>query len=312
MGLLDDLLPTDYFGGSGREQKRAERIHGAGTASPGTLVGMKFRHPAESATRWFFAVDVQPEASARFRGHCRESIVGVGEQLRLGMPIEVRHDEERVLISWDGTCPGGWHHAKSVADGIDDERTDAGNGEPSEATVLGFRAMDLLGLQRRERDVRLALGGGEERRITVAPPEWACHLLAPGTTWPVRREGDRIRVDWLAALERHGTGIGVVTPEPTEGPADVPAVEERLADAITSSAARLVAKGDAGEVDAETWIAVSTGFARDRIRRKDRDAYAAARGVPPGTWSAADAAWQRRLIGDADLQQRYAAALRDR
>ncbi len=310
MGLLD-LVGLDPFTGPGRTQRKGNRLHAKGTQSPGTLVGIKYREQADSAADWWFAVTVSPTGTEPFRACCKQSVTEIGDALRLGMPVTVHHDGDDVAISWDGSGPGGWRPARKIADGIDDARARPPKGETGEATVLGFRLMTMLGLTRRERDVRVDLDGAE-RRIKVAPPEWASHLLAPGTTWPVAVKGDRVDVDWQAALARHGTGVGVATPEPTEEPAPGPAPEERAASAVTSFAQRFIpaeAPGATDEIDAETWLRISAGLIHERVKRRDRAAYIEAQGVPADSWEVADSAWQRRMMSDPELQTRYAAAM---
>ncbi len=50
-----------------------------------------------------------------------------------------------------------------------------------------------------------------------------------------------------------------------------------------------------------SWVTVKAGLVRDRVHPVHVDLYAAHRGVPPGRWAAADAAWAQRAAPDPTL-----------
>lgn len=130
------------------------------------------------------------------------------------MPVEVRHDGEECVLGWDPTGPGGWKPLKDPPEGIEDVRLAKLKGQPSEATVLGWQQTIVMGMPTENKDVRLKVDGAERTLEKQVVPEWACHLLASGTSLPVHLEGRRPVVDWLGAIERHGPGVGVPTPPP--------------------------------------------------------------------------------------------------
>jgi hypothetical protein len=67
-------------------------------------------------------------------------------------------------------------------------------------------------------------------------------------------------------------------------------------------------------VDFDTWVAVQAALVRERIPKNAYDEVAQRHGVPPGRWSAVEAAWRGRMKGNPGLAQRfgesYQAALR--
>jgi hypothetical protein len=63
-----------------------------------------------------------------------------------------------------------------------------------------------------------------------------------------------------------------------------------------------------GGVGIETWLQVEVGIVADHVRPADQDAYAAARGVPAGTWGEVSKGWNRRARKDFRVGSRLGAA----
>ena len=58
----------------------------------------------------------------------------------------------------------------------------------------------------------------------------------------------------------------------------------------------------------DTWVAVSAGIVRERVRKKDYDELASRHGVPTGRWPEIEAAWKSRMMGNPGLAQRFGTA----
>jgi hypothetical protein len=312
IGFLDDVTfgLFDPFMGPGRAQRRGNRIQESGAASRGVLRGIKVRSGGDTTDSWFFGVEVQPTGQPSFRAACRQAVGPVRSTLRLGMSLDIRHDGKAIVIAWDSTGPGGWRRARAVDDGISDSRLPKLKGDPAEAEVAGWRPLRMAGMERAERDVRLRIGGIEQDWRTIWVPEYAQHLLAPGTGWPVFLRGDRVAVDWLGAIERHGAGVGVPVPEPTD-----PERDERPEDRVAAFAQRMLGAapsaandGDPMGVSFDTWVAVSAGLVRDRVPPADYEQYAQRHGVPAGCWAEAEAQWKGRMTADWQLGARFGEA----
>jgi hypothetical protein len=318
MGIIGDAVDSvlqglSPFDGPGRAQRRGTRIAQEGQRATGRLVGMKVRRDAEMAETWQWAIEVRSGTAIRRAGCVQAEPPAARSILRLGMDVDLRLDGDDIVLDWDPAGPGGWRPSKPVADGIDDVRSRKVEGERRDVKLLGWRERRFGGMLTEEVDLRLALGTGEEDRWHKAwVPAWAGHLLAPGVVLPVGvRDGDRVVVDWLAAIERHGTGVGVepATPEPPGE--DVAVAAEAKARVFAGG---LVGAGTDDGADAphgvcfDQWVAVSAGLTRDRVKPADADAYAQGHGVPPGAWSAGEAAWKGRMIADWQIGARYGEA----
>jgi hypothetical protein len=202
--------------GPGRRQKRGNRIFEEGERSPGTLTGIEVSSDGDTTIAWHFGFTVEPATGQPFAAGCRQTLPpDVGDGLRLGMPVEVRHDDDDCVLGWDPTGPGGWRPLKKPPEGIADVRLGKLKGQPTEATVLGWQQTIVMGMPSGNKDVRVELDGAERTLEKIIVPEWASHLLATGTTVPVHLEGRRPVVDWSGALDRHGPGVGVPTPPPS-------------------------------------------------------------------------------------------------
>src|SRR5690349_17172180 len=116
MGFLDDLISPIFSPGEGpnRTQRRGNKIFENGEASPGVLTGIRVHETGDSGTDWFFGVEVRPVGREAFRAACRQSVGPVREAVRLGMPLDVRHDGDTIVLAWDPTGPGNWKPVRNV------------------------------------------------------------------------------------------------------------------------------------------------------------------------------------------------------
>jgi hypothetical protein len=297
MGLLGDILNIDLPVGPGRTQRRGNRIFDDGERLPAVLTGIKVR-TGEDGTDFVWGVEVRPPGGEPFRAACHQGRpLQPWDAVRLGRPLDVRHRDGEVVLRFDDQMDS-WRPARRCDDGIDDPRLPGLRGARHDAVVGGWRPRTRLGMDVEEVDVLL---DGEWRKAWV--PEYCGHLLGAGTALPV---DERRKVDWLAALERHGHGVGVPRPPATHDPDAGPSYEERAA----AFAGRLIgaSDGDPGEVTFEQWVEVSAGIVRDRVPPKAHDEYAQTHGVPPGAWASAEAAWKGRTLSDWQLGARFGEA----
>jgi hypothetical protein len=298
MGLLDAFSVIDLLDGPGLTQRRGNRIFDRGERLPATLTGIEVRTSGEGSTDYVWGVEVRRPGGEPFRAACHQGRpTEAWDVVRLGMPLEVAHRKGEVVLRFEPQM-SSWRPARRCDDGIDDARVRRPSGPRHDAEVGGWRPKTLLGMDREEVDLLL---GGAWRKAWV--PEYCGHLLAAGTVLPVDERG---QVDWLAALERHGHGVGVPRPPATHDPEAGPSPEERAA----AFAGRLMGAsgGDPGEVTFEQWVEVSAGIVRDRVPPADHDAYAQAHGVAPGAWAPGEAAWKGRMLSDWQLGARFGEA----
>ena len=218
MGIRDHLIHGPFAGkGPGRRQRKGNEIFEQGDRSPGRLTGIEVRSDENMVLEWRFGFEVEPESAPAFSAACRQTPPDEGRfDIRLEMPVEVHHADGDCTLGWDATGPGDWKPLKSVADGIKDVRLAKLKGAPSEATVVGWRQSIVRGMPSGNKDLQVEVDGGERTLEKAVVPEWAGHLLVAGTTLPVHLDGRRPVVDWLGAIERHGTGVGVPLPPPLQ------------------------------------------------------------------------------------------------
>ncbi len=309
-----------------RNRRRAVRLARDGERARGRIVGIRVRRQTDnSPDRYEFAVEVLGGAQP-FRAGVRQYLVP-WEPLRLGMEVEVRHDaEQRTIIDWERTIGAeardvelvGWKRVDPPADGIDDDTLDGKRlerGTRTQATIasagwysgffspLGVNAHDLvLTVEEEAGPRRVELG-----RQTVPP--YAKHLLREGVVLPVAvdaKKPERVTIDWAAAaVAEPGVGVdGPARPEAAQavasaGPSSV---------AIETMMAAPVEEDLVGGIDFNTWVEVSAGLRREKVKPADWDAYATQHGVAPGTWASAVAAWEGRMMSDWTIGARYGEA----
>lgn len=149
-------------------------------------------------------------------------IVGVRQALhpaglvRLGMDVQLRHDDERAVIDWERTCGGTVGVSRFIKrvpePGIVDETLALNHARerytPATLVIGETRVIPaLLGMVRALLlDVEMRVEGEEPVRAEVpigaGPPHYATHLCEAGThlpAWVSPRRRERPIVDWPAA-----------------------------------------------------------------------------------------------------------------
>lgn len=296
--IKDFLTDLVFEAGPGRTQRRGRKILAEGPRAPATVTGIRVRKGTESMITHEWGVEVR-DGGGTWRASCRQPLPDEArEVVRLGMTVEVAHREREVVLCWDANI-GMWEPLKKpVPDGVDDGRLPKLRGTVTPLELEAWRPKRVLGL---ERDgVELLLGGAW---LAAEVPEWAGHLLAPGTVLGVDAKR---RVDWLGALHRHGTGAGEPVPPSAEVPDDGPTYDEQVR--VVEGHLLGASDGDPGEVTFEQWVAVTAGLVRERVPKAEHDRYAQTHGVAPGAWPAAEAAWKGRMMREPGLGARFGAA----
>lgn len=249
--------------------------------------------------------------------------VGIMQQLlpvdsvRLGMEVVAIHHEASAVIDWAATCGGeapiyGWMVPKRVPEpGIVDEflKLDRARRQtPATATIRAAEVRDTMMGAARSLALELTveprgLDAYDSELTKVKVPFYANHLIEVGNRLPVwvnPKRLDNITVDWpVAAVEDPGIG---------RPPSEVLAQVRKVfgGGALSSAPTQGMGVGGAPAGPADTsefpplegvafdqWIEVQVGLTHDLIAPADHDAYAQRHGVAPGTWAAADAAWNR-------------------
>jgi len=304
--------------------RRAARLLRKGTPSRGVITGIRVSYTGgqnSSTTRYEWAVEVMPSAGERFKAGIRQNIQHA-DRMRLGMEVPVRHDDghSRAIIDvpellrrW-GVEGADVHEMtwkrlrKPPRDGIEDKTLGKLKGERRTATLVDANRVHLaIGLTDNW-DLVLEADGRQWVKKRDPVPIYARHLLEPGIALPVAINGEKVEVDWPAAVE--------AKPGSTSPPAAAAAVREEPAEAMTATPAVPVEQAvaaapvedSAGGIGFDTWVAVEAGLVRDRVAPADYDEYAQRHGVPPGQWAGAQAAWQSRMVSDWTIGARFGEA----
>jgi hypothetical protein len=203
----------------------------------------------------------------------------------------------------------GWKPLrKPPGDGIDDRTLGKLKGERTMATLVdAARTQTVFGLAENW-DLVLDAGGRQFVKKRDNVPIYARHLIAPGVTLPVAVDGDKVKVDWPAAVEAQPGSAE--PPAPAAARVEVP-VETVQATPSASPEAAIAAAPVADAVDGvsfETWVAVEAGIVRERIAPAGYDEYAQRLGVPAGRWAAAQSGWQARMASDWTVGARFGEA----
>lgn len=201
------------------------RLLHKGTQSPARLDGIKATHSEATGIQdvWVWRVTVRPAGGEPFVATFQQNLDPERRRLYLGCELLVRHDTRgrRAAIDWPAMRtrwgldspfdkPDRWRPVLSkVDDGIDDHRMRGGHrrklekGTRTEAEVVRAQgATGMFGMRDERWDFALRLAGdGRELTLTkVEPPDYAFHLIAPGTSIPVAvdpKRPDRVTVDWV-------------------------------------------------------------------------------------------------------------------
>ncbi len=235
--------------------------------------------------------------------------------------------------------------AHGIVDDLDDnDNRGAMNkirlGTATAVTLLEFTTRSVaLGLgEAVDARVRAVPDGGEPYEATIKKiggvPGYAAHLPVIGATLPafVRSGmlgGESLVIDWAAAANADpGVGRapaplpgrggllgqlagGAMGTEAAESDAEaaalaVPAFAQKMMDRVTGSQAPPDGGGtDDDVVSWQTFLDVQHQIDWGPLKKKEIEAYAVSRGVPPGEWPAAQRRWQVRMGSDMALMTEY-------
>jgi hypothetical protein len=321
--LYDRWTSITSLDWAGWNARRGRRLLRDGQQSRGRIVGIRVRHSGDSessTTRYEWAVDVTPSAGDPYRAGIRQTLQH-GDRARLGMDVLVRHDDKsRTIIDWPAMLRDwglasidvhemGWKKLRNPpAGGIDDKTLQKVKGDRAEATLVDATRFELFGMETENWNLAFRANGRDVVAKRDQVPVYARHLLAPGTSLPVGIDGDKVRIDWAAAVEGQ-PGSAAPPAEAAvrrEEPAEVVTAEPALSrtEAIVAAPVDYAVEG----VGFDTWVEVEAGLVRDRVRPAEYDAYAESHGVPAGAWPAAQAAWHSRMTSDWTIGARFGEA----
>lgn len=250
--LFDSITLFDYwtpmFGAGRRGRKLLER----GETATATITGIRVTRTGDSDTgtnnnHYAYALDVRTGTGIK-RLACRQNLVPQRKLTHVGSEVQVRYRGDRVIIDWAATLTAlgadGTHAESTIwwkpmrprkapAHGVRDHeqngpRRRINGGTPGSATVLRITELNsnLFGgtLENVDVDVQLTTADGPSRQALlhkIIAPDYAHYLVTPGTVLPVGvdRGGERITVDWLAAVN----GGATTDPAPPAAERDVSA-----------------------------------------------------------------------------------------
>lgn len=206
-----------------------EKIRDRGALSPGVIVGIEVTLTNGDPPVQFDAYAV--EAGGVVYGV--RQMLSPAENVRLGMPVQLRIDGKHAVIEWgDGVNLTRWKSlgdppVRGITDGRDNERKDGlfvarKKGAAATAKILEFTERTVVFGLGRVTDARCRITPSEGASFEavvpkVVAPFYATHLMAVGAVlpaWHVKgMMGERLILDWPAAAEAT-PGIGVApTPE---------------------------------------------------------------------------------------------------
>lgn len=308
-----------------------DKILAKGTAASGRVTGIRVRYVSDGDSDR--RVDEYAVEHPGGTAGVRQALVP-DEVVRLGMDVDLMVLGDAVAVDWAATGRRlgfeGTNEAyrfKALKDapapGIADEEKALAaarkKGEPITVAITALEEQPFLGglATRLVATVTVTLAGTEPYETEIkglAIPFYASHLATVGLVAPgfvTLKRLDRPVIDWAAAADADpGTGRPPARPRTTAPPDPAGAGH----DATTGGSVRRsvdAAGADGavhGGIDLATYVAVEVGLQRDRVRPADHDAYAATKGVPPGTWSAASAAWQGAISTDWRLGAAFGEA----
>ena len=311
----------------------ADKILAKGSATTGRVTGIRVRSVSDGDSDR--RVDEYAVEHAGGTNGIRQVLIP-DDVVRLGMEVDLALLGGAGAIDWaatgrrqgfDGT--NETYRFKALQEpprpGIVDEEkplaTARKQGEPVTITVTGLEERSYLGAMaiRLTATVTVELPGTEPYETEIkglAVPFYASHLIQVGLVAPgfvVLKRLDKPVIDWAAAANAD-PGLGRPPARPRNADTDTDAVAGAGADLLdgrsVDEAVAAAAAGGAvhGGIDLATYVAVEAGLQRDRVKPAELDAYAAAKGVPMGTWASASAAWQAAIRTDWRLGAAFGEA----
>lgn len=217
--IVAELLWFLWPWGSGGS-RRARKVLREGRALPATLDALRITRDSDRDERHYVGFTVEG-GGAPLRAAVRQSLWPHPEQVLLGSRIVVRERRGRYVVDWATTlrerglpvadgdvCEADALRRRPIAPGVHDERLDRRRlrkGRRVEADLLEVEQC-LTRHGARTPDFHLSLRPVDADLATLHlnrafVPEYARHLLAPGTRLPVAVQGpSRVAVDWPAAV----------------------------------------------------------------------------------------------------------------
>jgi hypothetical protein len=211
-------------------KRRGTKLLRAGEQSEARLDGIEVTKTSTgdgggiSGYTWAMAVTVTPRDAPPFKAGLRQQLIpdrGCGG-VHIGASLLVRHDGRRVVIDWPAMLdrfgldapwdtPDGWRPLRTPPpDGVDDHQVSGRRARKrlaewtrGSATVVGLEPVETAFGSAMPR-VILRVGDATATVKLHEWPEYARHLVVPGTDLPVAvnpARADEIEVDWIAAGE---------------------------------------------------------------------------------------------------------------
>ena len=318
----------------------ADSILASGAVAPGTIVGIQITmvgggEDSPALRRDEYAV----ESNGTVYG-VRQWLEPL-EDVRLGMPVQLRVDGKAAVIQWGTGRLAGWKSVKAPPAGITDDRDgDQTNGLRSARKQGRAATVEILEFVQRsvmfgiaevtDARCRVTPTAGEPYETVVPkfdPPFYAAHLVSVGAVVPAWQYkglfSERLALDWPAAAEAE-PGVGRPAARSTAATLGglqsvmstgvAPPVEPALPTALLAKFGVTLPTGDGGTeyddvVSWETFLQMERDIAWKGIGRKELDAHAVSLGIPAGEWKAAEKRWQQRMGQDMSLAMKYGPAV---
>lgn len=322
IGMLnkaDDLKTSvEYNLVRDRRYGQADRLAASGNRSEGVLSGIKqkYNDGTETTLRitWFAP---EPQHVAIRTG------TAILSGLRLGATVALRSDDDSAVMDWDamgavwGPLPDPFQRRarhlpnEGVSDTAQDLRVLRGLKDQPRvaAAVVSFDRVLMMGHRTDNWDIVLRFPDGALRTVHKNAVPFYAHwyVIVGGWVPAVAAAEDRAFVDWEMLSEERATGGGRWQDRPPAGSiaeivlthADAPPAAEAMSmggpietAAPTGSLEPLLG------VSLEQWANVTAALSTAGVAPAGYDQYATAQwGLPPDSFTAADAAWQVRMRG---------------
>lgn len=301
----------------------ASRLLAKGTPVQGTIVGL---HVWESGGGEDSPVILHEAYAVEAEGrlYAVHQNLHPKFEVRLGMPVELRVDGDKAVIAWGRYQEAeGWKpHKKAPERGIRDDRKPytkvvsvRGVWTPARVEIGGTRERKaLFGLTRATDVVATARFDGGEHVVELRKhpaPYYATHLYAEGTTLPGWIAGQRLIIDWQAAVEQQ-PGVGVA-PSPLAPTSERIAFMDKLMEPkpvkpVPEAGERARTKD--GGITWETFLEVSQALARENVDTVETaDTVAQRYGLGAGEWAGAQLAWLGKLKRNPARAFQYGQAM---
>jgi len=227
MWIVDDILDSLLPGGSGRRDRKLERLLAEGETLPAVIDGIHVESDGDRGEKHLYSVRATGPTGP-FRATVRQQLRPGSDRVRLGMAAKIRHRDGDIAIDWPATLRDlGVDVPQDTSiiriktlktpkePGITDTRADfAGDrkrlerGRRTEATVVAAEPVEVFGMPSENVHLELRIedeGGRVVRTPRALVPRYATDLVAVGTRLPIAidpKKPDKISVDWVLAATR--------------------------------------------------------------------------------------------------------------